>query len=114
MFPIDYKKFLRALGNDKTPKLLKMVFDSKKGIGDQTNRKLMKEFCLYMLVGGMLQAVYEYITSNNFRKVDMVKRDIFDLYEDDFKKIDYTGRLAMLFEAIPSQLKTQKISKPRK
>lgn len=104
MFPMDYEEFLWALGNDKTPKLLKTVFDSKKGIGDQTNRKLMKEFRLYMLVGGMPQAVYEYITSNNFRKVDMVKRDILDLYEDDFKKIDSTGRLAMLFEAIPSQL----------
>ena len=39
-----------------------------------------------------------------FRKVDMVKRDILNLYEDDFRKIDSTGRLAMLFEAIPSQL----------
>ncbi|MCI5773064.1 MAG: AAA family ATPase [Erysipelotrichaceae bacterium] len=104
MFPMDYDEFLWALGNDKTSTLLKTVSDSKKGIGDQTNRKLMKEFRLYMLVGGMPQAVYEYITSNNFRKVDMVKRDILNLYEDDFKKIDSTGRLAMLFEAIPSQL----------
>jgi len=41
-----------------------------------------------MLIGGMPQAVNEYIETNNFRKVDVVKRDILTLYEDDFKKID--------------------------
>ena len=57
-----------------------------------------------MLVGGMPQAVNEYLETNNFRKVDLVKRDILNLYEDDFKKIDGTGRLGMLFNAIPAQL----------
>ena len=67
-------------------------------------RKLMRSFRLYMLVGGMPQAVNEYIQTNNFKKVDDIKRDIINLYEDDFRKIDSTGRLALLFEAIPSQL----------
>lgn len=52
----------------------------------------------------MPQAVKEYIETNNFRKVDLVKRDILNLYEDDFRKIDSTGRAAMLFDAIPAQL----------
>ena len=52
----------------------------------------------------MPQAVDEYIKTNNFRKVDAVKRDILSLYEDDFKKIDATGRLSVLFDAIPAQL----------
>ena len=64
----------------------------------------MRSFRLYMLVGGMPQAVNEYIQTNNFKKVDDIKRDIINLYEDDFRKIDSTGRLALLFEAIPSQL----------
>ena len=50
------------------------------------------------------QAVNEYITTNNFRKVDLIKRDILKLYDDDFKKIDSTGRISLLFEAIPAQL----------
>lgn len=57
-----------------------------------------------MLVGGMPQAVKEYIKTNNFRKVDLVKRDILKLYDDDFKKIDPTGRISLLFNAIPAQL----------
>lgn len=104
MHPMDYEEFLWALGDSTTIKLLKGVFESKKSFGDQLNRKLMRDFRLYMLVGGMPQAVNEFITTNNFKKVDDVKRDIINLYEDDFRKIDSTGRLAMLFEAIPSQL----------
>lgn len=104
MHPMDYEEFLWALGDSMTMKLLKGVFESKKSFGDQLNRKLLRDFRLYMLVGGMPQAVHEFITTNNFKKVDDVKRDIINLYEDDFRKIDSTGRLAMLFEAIPSQL----------
>ena len=104
MHPMDYEEFLWALGDSTTMKLLKGVFKSKKSFGDQLNRKLLRDFRLYMLVGGMPQAVHEFITTNNFKKVDDVKRDIINLYEDDFRKIDSTGRLAMLFEAIPSQL----------
>lgn len=104
MHPMDYEEFLWALNDTSTMNLLKGVFDTKKTFGDQINRKLMRDFRLYMLVGGMPQAVNEYITTNNFKKVDDVKRDIINLYEDDFRKIDTTGRLAMLFEAIPSQL----------
>lgn len=57
------------------------------------NRKLLRDFRLYMLVGGMPQAVNEYIQTNNFRKVERIKRDILSLYTDDFKKIDPTGKL---------------------
>lgn len=68
------------------------------------NRKLLRDFRLYMLVGGMPQAIDEYIQTNNFRKVDAIKRDILSLYEDDFKKIDATGKLSLLFDSIPAQL----------
>lgn len=68
------------------------------------NRKLMRDFRLYMLVGGMPQAVETYLLTNNFRKVDQMKRDILALYEDDFRKIDPTGRISLLFDSIPAQL----------
>lgn len=86
MYPMDYEEFLWALGDTSTIQLLKKVFESKKPLGEQMNRKLLRDFRLYMLIGGMPQAVNEYIQTNNFRKVDMIKRDILSLYEDDFKK----------------------------
>lgn len=104
MYPMDYEEFLWAVGDKTTYPLLKKCFEMNQGLGDAINRKQLRQFRLYMLVGGMPQAVKEYIQTNNFRKVDEVKRDILNLYEADFAKIDPTGRLAMLFDAIPAQL----------
>lgn len=104
MYPMDYEEFLWAIGDETTIPLLKKCYNASVGLGDQMNRRLMRDFRLYMLVGGMPQAVDEYIRSNNFRFVDQVKRDILNLYEDDFMKIDPTGRISMLFDAIPAQL----------
>lgn len=104
MYPMDYEEFLWAIGNHTTMPLLKKIFETEKSVGEQMNRKLLRDFRLYMLVGGMPQAVNEYLQTNNFRKVDEIKRDILNLYEDDFKKIDPTGKLSLLFDAIPAQL----------
>lgn len=104
MYPMDYEEFLWALGDQTSYRLIRQFYEMGKPLGQQTHRKLMRDFRLYMLVGGMPQAVQEYLTSNNFRKVDLVKRDILQLYEDDFQKIDPTGKAALLFDAIPAQL----------
>ncbi len=104
MYPLDYEEFLWALGDDTTFSLLKKCFEMNQPLGDALNRRQLRQFRLYMLVGGMPQAVAAYIETNSFRKVDEVKRDIISLYENDFAKIDSTGRLAMLYDAIPAQL----------
>lgn len=104
MYPMDYEEFRWALGDTTTIPLMRKCFESNKGVGEQLNRKLMRDFRLYMLIGGMPQAVNEYIETNNFKKVDAVKRDILKLYTDDFMKIDPTGKASMLFDAIPAQL----------
>ena len=104
MFPMDYEEFCWALDDTTSADLIKIAFDKKKPLGDDVNRRLMRDFRLYMLVGGMPQAVNKYISSNNFRMVDQVKRDILELYEDDFRRIDASGRASLLFRGIPSQL----------
>lgn len=104
MIPMDYEEFRWALGDKATIPMLKMAFENKIPLGDDVNRRMMRDFRLYMLVGGMPQAVKEYIETNNFNKVDQVKRSILELYEDDFRKIDSTGRASLMFLAIPSEL----------
>ena len=106
MFPMDFEEFLWATGDATTSKLLVNVLEKRVPLGEAVHRKLMRDFRLYMLVGGMPQAVEAYIETNNFRKVDEIKRDILKLYEDDFRKIDTSGRISMLFDAIPAQLNT--------
>ena len=104
MFPMDYEEFRWALGDTATVPLLRQTFDDKKGVGDATCRKLLRDFRLYMLVGGMPQTVNAYLDTQNLSVVDAVKREIIELYGDDFRKIDPTGRATRLFMAAPSQL----------
>ena len=84
--------------------MLKQVFEKRMSLGEGINRMKMRDLRLYMLVGGMPQAVNEYLDTKNLQSVDMVKRQIIQLYADDFRKIDSTGRISKLFMAIPSQL----------
>lgn len=104
MFPMDYEEFRWAVGDTATNVLLKKCYDSGKSLGENMHRKLLRDFRLYMLVGGMPQAVNEYIETNNFRKTDEIKRDILSLYKEDFMKIDPTGKISLLFDAIPAEL----------
>lgn len=104
MYPMDYEEFRWALGDTATIPLLRTAFEKKMSLGDAVHRKLMRDFRLYMLVGGMPQAVAAYIKTNNFSAVDLAKRDIIALYEEDFGKIDNSGRAKAMYDAIPAQL----------
>ena len=77
-------------------------------VADGTNRKLMRDFRIYMAVGGMPQAVEAFVEGKNFSEIDRVKREIINLYIDDFKKIDSSGLIGKMYESIPSQLATNK------
>ncbi len=104
LFPMDYEEFLWAKGDDTTSDLLRQAWIDQKPLGDSINRSLLRDFRLYMLVGGMPQAVETYLETNNFYDVDVVKRRILKLYIDDFEKIDSTGKAKTLFMSIPSEL----------
>lgn len=103
MFPMDFEEFRWALGDNASLPLIKAFYEKRMPLG-AAHRIKQRDLRLYMLVGGMPQAVNEYLKTNNLSKVDDVKRRIIQLYSDDFLKIDPTGRLSKLFMAIPSQL----------
>ena len=103
MYPMDFEEFCWALGDKVTMPLLKQFFDSRIPL-EAAHRETMRRLRLYMLVGGMPQAVKEYLETNNLSKTDAVKREILELYLDDFRKIDNSGRAAKLFANIPAQL----------
>lgn len=104
LYPMDYEEFNWAIGNKVAIPLLHKLFESCKGLGDAGNRNEMKQFRLYMLIGGMPQVVKAYLETNNMEKVDMMKRSIIKLYEQDFIKIDPSGNTSKMFMAISSQL----------
>lgn len=102
--PLDYEEFMWALGNEVTMNMLRIAFEKRISMGDEGNRNLMRDFRLYMLIGGMPQAVSAYLKTNNMERVDKVKRSIISLYEDDFRKIDPSGNASKMFMAIPGEL----------
>ncbi len=107
VYPMDYEEFMWAIGND-TYHVLRDLYKMEAEVGNGTNRKLMKDFRIYMAVGGMPQAVDAYVNGKNFTEIDRVKREIIDLYIDDFKKIDSSGLIGKMYESVPSQLATKK------
>ncbi|MCM1198261.1 MAG: AAA family ATPase [Clostridium sp.] len=103
MYPMDFEEFTWALGEETSIPLLKTFYDMQRSLA-AAHRIKMRDLRLYMLVGGMPQAVNEYIETNNLSMVDLVKRDIIRLYKDDFLKLDATGRIERLYMEIPAQL----------
>ena len=103
LYPMDFEEFYWAIGNQTTYTIMRKFWEMKRPL-ESSHRKLMRDIRLYMLVGGMPQAVDTYLKTNNLQMVDEKKREIIELYKDDFNKIDSTGRASQLFAAIPGQL----------
>lgn len=105
MYPMDFEEFMWAMGDEVMFQYIRKCFEANKPMGD-FHREAMRYFRQYLIVGGMPQAVKEYVNSRDFNNVDAVKRQILRLYRNDIKK--YAGsaktKVSSIFEAIPGQL----------
>lgn len=105
MYPMDFEEFMWAMGDEVMYTYIRKCFETNKPMGD-FHREAMRYFRQYLIVGGMPQAVKEYVSSRDFTKVDAIKRQILRLYRNDIKK--YAGsaktKVSSIFEAIPGQL----------
>lgn len=106
MYPLDFEEFLWALDHTMTIPFLKKCFDEHKPVEALIHRKMMKEFRTYILVGGMPQAVIEYIKTKDFGKVDLIKKEILNLYHDDIYKYgkEDSKKILAIYDNIPGEL----------
>ena len=102
VYPLDYEEFCWACDLDYS--IFQEILKFNKPIGNTTNRKLMRDFRLYMAIGGMPQAIEAFLNKKTFNEIDVIKREIIKLYKDDFRKIDSSGRMSMIYDAVTSQL----------
>ncbi len=107
VYPMDFEEFCLAT-NIIDYKILKEMYKLNKPIGESLNRKLMRDFRIYLAIGGMPQAVEAYVEKKDFATIDYIKKNIIELYIADFKRIDPSGKLGMLYNSIPSQLALNK------
>ena len=106
MFPMDFEEFLWAKGEDLIMPVIRDCFEKRKQLGQALHRKVLTLFREYVIVGGMPQAVEEYIETRDFESVDLIKRDILTLYRADIQKYaeGYEGKTESIFDEIPAQL----------
>ena len=104
MYPMDFEEFLWAINDEVTSNTIKTLLENKRAAGNVLHRNLMRIFRLYMLIGGMPQAIETYLEENNLQLVDETKREIIGLYEEDFAKIDKSGLAGDIYDGIPASL----------
>lgn len=106
MYPMDFEEFLWAMGNDLLMDMIRRHHEAREPMGQAMHRKAMDYFRQYLIVGGMPQAVDEYVRTRDFDKVDRVKRDILTLYRADIAKHaeGYEMKVESIFDEIPAQL----------
>ena len=109
MYPMDFEEFLWATGNENMTDIIKECFEKRKPLGQALHRKIMDQFRLYMLIGGMPQSVEAFLETKDFKASDRVKRRILKLYREDIRKHTSGNavRVEAIFDEIPSQLKKQ-------
>lgn len=106
MLPMDFEEFLWATGNEPLMEMIRKCFEDRKPMGQALHRKAMDLFRQYMIVGGMPQAVNEFVESRDLAAVDRIKRDILELYKGDIAKHagQMKAKVGRVFSEIPSQL----------
>ncbi len=109
MYPMDFEEFLWAIGDETMYPLITECFNKQKPLGQALHRKAMDLFRLYLIVGGMPQAVKSYVDTKDFDSVDAAKRRILELYREDIRKHakGYEMKVEAIFDEIPSQLRNQ-------
>lgn len=107
MYPMGFKEFALAVGiNKEIFEMLEEKFKNKAVVDEYVHSKLLEVFYLYLIVGGMPEAVDVYLRTNDLEKVAQVHEKIIRLYKQDFSKyeIRYKLKLREIYDAMPGQL----------
>lgn len=110
MFPLDLEEFMWAVGvNKDVIGALKAAWENKQPVDDFVHRKMMDVFRLYLIVGGMPDAVNAYKENNNLQDVMARQQEIIRLYRKDISQYDEARQLSIkeVFDLIPSELNSR-------
>ena len=111
MYPMDFEEFMIANNVSKTTlEMLKAKFETCQPVDEFIHQKLLSLFFIYLIVGGMPDAVKIYIATKDIREVDKVQRDIVALYKEDFSQYeseDKKLKLISIYDIIPPELNKQ-------
>lgn len=111
MYPMDFEEFMIAnLVSKATLEMLKDKFETVRPVDEFIHQKLLALFFVYLIVGGMPDAVKTYIATKDIREVDKIQRDIVTQYKEDFSQYeseDKKLKLISIYDIIPAELNKQ-------
>ena len=111
MYPLDFEEFLWAMGcGEEAIAAMKQKFMAREGLNDSMHNYLLQQFKIYLLVGGMPDAINKFIESRNMVQVRSIQRDIHMLYKIDASQYDDSRKLVIrkIYDMIPSNMENKK------
>lgn len=111
MYPLDFEEFLLALGCGKNViEAAKKQFLQGESVSEALHDYLLSQFKLYLLIGGLPEAINIYLESNNIAKVRDVQNDIKKMYRIDASQYDEEHKLLIrsIYDMVPSNLENKK------
>lgn len=111
MYPLDFEEFLWATGVGKEwIANIRDCYLCRKSLDESTHNLLLKRFQYYLLVGGLPEAVNNYLADRNMVRVRRTHSDIHNLYRIDASQYDEEHKLKIrkVYDLIPSNLENKK------
>lgn len=111
MFQLDFEEFLWA--NNIGEEFINHTHDCfEKGVplSEALHRQMMEYFKLYLLVGGLPDAVNTFLESRNIVRVREAQKEVYELYKGDASQYDKEHKLKIerIYELVPSYLENKK------
>lgn len=111
MYPMDFEEFMIANSVSQTTlDMLKERYARLEPVDDFIHQRLLAMFFVYLIVGGMPDAVRTYVETKDIREVDKVQHDIIGLYKEDFSQYEQEDRklrLKAIYDLVPAELNKQ-------
>lgn len=111
MYPLDFEEFLLAMGCGKeTIDGVREKFLAGESINESLHNYMLQQFRLYLLVGGLPEAINKFLENRNMMHVRKVQRDIHALYRIDASQYDKEKKLVIrkIYDMIPSNMENKK------
>lgn len=112
MYPLDFEEYLLAKRvGENVIDYLRKCFLEKESVDEEIHKIILNHFKEYVLIGGMPQAVSDFINTKNVFTVEQTQTQIIDQYTIDITKyIDEEVkklRVREIYKAIPSELNSK-------
>jgi len=111
MYPLDFEEFLLAMGcGQETINGMRKKFLAGESLNESLHNYMMQQFKIYLLVGGLPEAINKFLENRNMAHVRKVHRDIHELYRIDASQYDTEKKLLIrkIYDMIPSIMENKK------